>query len=336
MNWEKSNVPRSPTISDLFLSDTGYIATGEPQFQEQLVIGVFNTLDDEHKARVYEKVWELAKMLDARVHGDRWGEIHVFEDAKRLRRAMHRLGLLSKANLFKLVMLKFRGGEGGSQYFSLGEKLGYDPTNKQIGAVNGMGITSDQSGRDAKFISENFAKGFNIHCVFNAACSGFSPDIRDKLADQILKSAKDGIYTKTSYLIAQQIADYLSATKGTTFLQVGISEGAAHVNGALCLLQQSMPHLLPRICILTICPVLFILPEEFPGIQCVNFVKFEDTMVKPWGTNSSKVGKIQHIVVVPNNCTTEHPHSFTNSDYIKSVAPYFDTYIDTGNLHAKK
>src|SRR5580692_141673 len=122
-----------------------YLATGpiEGDFKiEKVIRERLETLEPQQKEQVYGKVWELAKMQDPRIDGSHWGEEHAFDNLERLAQALNRLGLLGEDNLHRLPCLSFEFGEGGigSQYFSLGEKLGRDPATGHIGYVNGMGI----------------------------------------------------------------------------------------------------------------------------------------------------------------------------------------------------
>ena len=156
-------------------SSTIYLATGHVDSHdiEQIARKCFGELSLLQKDQVYGKIWELAKMHDCRIGGEKWGEINAQENFPRLAQALHRLGFLNhRTDLRREVScLSAHMGEGGlgSQYFSLGEKLGNDPAIGPISCVNGMGVpTLEHAGQDAEALSRNLVRGFNIHCVYNA------------------------------------------------------------------------------------------------------------------------------------------------------------------------
>jgi hypothetical protein len=136
----------------------------------------------------------------------------------------------------------------GAQYFSLGEKLGRDPSTGIIGYVNGMGITNwGHAGSDVVTFSDMFCEGNNIHCVYHPTHQkSFSGDVTGFWADVLrMQAVNGGCFMKTSYLVAQQWLDFFfEKTNGEKFLQIGVSEGAVHVNGALKLIQACRPDLL--------------------------------------------------------------------------------------------
>ena len=323
-------------------TDTLYLATGPVDYASQektesVLKNCFDKLTLEQKGSVYGKVWELAKMKDPRVEGEKWGEENAFKEDNRLAQALHRLGFLGKTDLHPLQCLPFGFGEGGlgSQYFSLGEKLGRDPETGQIGCVNGMGMPSlKHAGTDASVFSEKFADGNNIHCVYlsthqkssSGDTGGFKQDVLRMLA------VNGGSYTRTSYLIVQQWIDFLDANPTKKYLQVGVSEGGAHVNAAVRLLKQARPDLLGRIRVMNFCPAYFVLPHEYSSeLQAVNFIKKEDGVVNPWGMNTHQIGSSDHIVIVPH--TQDNPHNHLNEDFEKVAKPYVFEFMKSGNLY---
>lgn len=93
-------------------------------------------LSSSERAALYNKIWELAKMRDPRVHGPHWGEVHVFDDLPRLHAALLRLGFcIATEGLYQVRCMPFHFGEGGigAQYFSLSERQGQDPGPGRIG-----------------------------------------------------------------------------------------------------------------------------------------------------------------------------------------------------------
>lgn len=316
-----------------------YLATGPVAIHsktEKVLRDCLDRLKTSQKHQVYGKVWELAKMHNPSIEGADWGEAHAFEDSDRLSKALHRLGFLEPDNLHVINCLPFEFGEGGigSQYYSLSEKIGKDPTGGFIGYVNGMGsISLGHAGADASHFSNQFTKGCNLHCIYNSTHQKTSQgDIPGFLADILrLQAVNGGSYTKTSYLIAQQWIDFLDANPGKKFLQVGVSEGAAHVNAALRMTSQARPELISRIRVLNFCPAYFIFPSDYPGLQVINLVKIEDDVINPWGTNTDMIGYSSSIKIVPH--TYDHPHHHNNHDFSEIAIPYIDNFKESGDLY---
>lgn len=316
-----------------------FLAIGPVGQTELAVKEVFSRLNTSKREEVYGKVWELAKMHDPRIDGPNWGELHAFDNIDRLAKAMHRLGLLGTSHLHSLPCLPFGFGEGGigSQYFSLGDKLEKEPATGQIGLINGMGNSSlAHAGSDAEAFSTKFAYGNNIHCVYHSTHQknpigdvlGFWEDVMR------MKAVDGGSYTKTSYLAAQQMIDFLDANPYKKYLQVGVSEGAAHVNAALRIIQTARPDLLTRIRILNLCPAYFILPEQYENkIQVMNLVKREDGVINPWGINTDKIGYSKYILIVPHLSTNDNPHNQLSVDFQREAKPYIDEFMQSGNLY---
>ncbi|GAM25806.1 hypothetical protein SAMD00019534_089810 [Acytostelium subglobosum LB1] len=305
--------------------------------------GLFETLTPKQKNEVYYKVWELGKMTDPSITGAHWGQDNVFTDTHRLANAMHRLGHLGIAGLFPLKCLSFKFGEGGlgSQYLSRGERQGQDPITGYIGLVNGMGISNlEHAGWDMLWLSDSLADGNNVHCVYHSTHQKSATDDFGGFVQDVLRMAavNGGSYTKTSYLVAQQWIDYLDANPGKHFLQVGVSEGAAHTNAAIRLIiQAGRVDLLSRLRIIAMCPAYFISPDDYvdTGIQVLNFVKMEDTVINPWGKNTHHIGKCQHIVIVPHLTKEDSPHNQTSQDFRTVVRPYLQRYMFDGDLYDK-
>jgi hypothetical protein len=107
----------------------------QPAASERTCREVAETLSGDERDALHNKVWELAKLGDPRVHGERWGEHHAFDDLHRLGAAMRRLGLLTGEGMYRVQYMPFRFGEGGlgAQYFSLAERMGQDPSTGWIG-----------------------------------------------------------------------------------------------------------------------------------------------------------------------------------------------------------
>jgi hypothetical protein len=106
-----------------------------PLAAEQKYRGIIATMSDNERSTLYNKIWELAKMHDPRIHGPEWGELHAFDNLALLNSAMHRLGLFEASSLHPVQCLPFHFGEGGlgAQYFSLSERAGRDPEPGWIG-----------------------------------------------------------------------------------------------------------------------------------------------------------------------------------------------------------
>ena len=218
----------------------------------------------------------------------------------------------------------------------MGEKLGKDPVTGHIGLVNGIGYTSiEHAGTDAACVSETYADGNNIHCVYQPThqkstqgdIGGFIEDV------MMLKAVDGGSYTKTSYLIAQQWIDFLNRNPNRKFLQLSNSGGAVHVNAALRIIQQACPHLLSAIRVINLCPAYFILPEQYPNkeFQVLNLVKKEDIVINPWATNAQKIDKHKNILVVAHK--SDHPHNHLSQDFKAVGKPYVFEFMKSGNLY---
>ncbi len=322
--------------------ETHYIPKGPVAQVEAVVRARFEALEPDQKNRIYGKVWELAKMHNTRADGDKWGEEHVFDDISRLGKAMHRLGYFSQETVHPVACLPHSFGEGGigSRYFSLETKLGKEPSTGQIGLINGMGLENyHQAIIDADWFSKVFADNCNIHGVYHSThrnsrrCCGTPFGVfQDVLR---MKAVNGGSYTKTSYLAAQQIIDYLDSNPDKKYLQVGISEGAAHVNATIRLIKEARPELLPRICVILLVPAYFIMPEQFDNqVQLMSFVKNEDGVINPWGINTDKIGYSPHITVVPHE-HKDHPHCWGGGEFQKAVKPYVDTFLATGSFFTR-
>lgn len=329
----------SSTAEHYYSTFNAYLATSPVDVEiktEKILRDSLEKLDVFQKQQVYGKVWEVAKMQNPCIEGANWGEVHAFDDLNRLAKALNRLGFLGSDNLHPVNCLPFGFGEGGlgSQYYSLSEKAGKDPQSGFIGYVNGMGaISLGHAGEDAVNFSNRFAKGCNLHCIYNSTHQKTSQgDIYGFLADVLrMLAVNGGSYTKTSYLIAQQWIDFLDANPKKKFLQVGVSEGTAHVNAALRMIFLARPELISRIRVLNFCPAYFILPSDYPGLQVVSFVKIEDDVINPWGTNTDMIGYSGSIKIVPH--TLDHPHHHNNDDFAGLAVPYIDNFMETGDLY---
>ncbi len=334
----------SKFANTFFYGHTIYLATGtlDPLDQtiKQIAQDCFEKLNEDQKNRVYDKVGELAKMQDPSIGGITWGKDHAQDDPQRLIKALHRLGLLNhNPDLrIKVPCLSFYVGEGGlgSQYFSLGEKLGHDPAIGRISCVNGMGVSSiEHAGKDAVALSNNLAQGFNLHCIYNSTHQKAMIDPKGFIADVFrMKAVNGGSYTRTSYLIAQQWIDFLTTNPDKYYLHIASSEGSAHTNAALRLIAACAPHLLAKIRIINLCPAYFIVPETYAqGLQVMNFVQKEDKIINPWGTGTDQIYKnLPHVVIVaytPGN----DPHNHTLQVYADATKPYVDKFLESGNLY---
>ncbi len=328
----------SYAANTLHTCDTIYLATAPLEKSEQVVRQRFQELNESEKNGVYGKVWELAKMEDPTISGEDWGKNHAFDSIDRLCKALHRLGCFEKNNLHPLKCLPFGFGEGGigSQYYSLSEKMGKDPITGHIGYVNGMGNTTiGHSGKDASTLSELFAAGNNLHCVYHSTHQKSAQgDFNGFLGDAMrMKAVNGGSYTKTSYLIAQQWVDFLIANPDRKFLQIAHSEGAVHVNAALRIIDEACPELLSRIRAINLCPAYFILPEQYSNqnFQVLNLFKKEDGTINPWGTNTHKIDTHKNILVVPHKA--DHPHNHLSQDFQDVGKPYVFEFMKSGNLY---
>lgn len=324
------------TAERLFGTETVYLATGSSQATDEKIIEVFGALSSDQKKQVYGKVYELAKMKDATIGGPNWGEENATRNVERLKKALHRCSLLENDNLHLVKCLPFNIGEGGlgSQYFALTERAQRNPLTGHVGYVNGMGVPSlEHAGRDAASFSDRFVDGNNIHCVYHATHQTQpSGDLGGFLVDAFrMKAVDGGSYTKTSFYIAQRWVDFLNENPNLKFLQVAHSEGAAHVAAALRLIKETKPELLSRIRVLNFCPAHFILPESFPDLQVLNFVKKEDGAVNPWAQSTSQIGVSQHIVVVKHE--HDHPHNHLSEDYVSVGKWYVQEFMRSGNLY---
>jgi hypothetical protein len=326
-----------------FYGPTIYLATAPltlgHELNQEVIRNCFAKLTDPQKGQVYGKVWELAKMQDPRIKGDKWGQENVFKDDTRLANALQRLGFLNYGKSHAVSMLSSAFGEGGigSQYFSLGEKLGRDPQKGQISCVNGMGVPSlGHAGKDAARLSHGLLDGYNVHCVYHATHQKTpNGDLLGFAADVVrMKAIEGGSYSKTSYLIAQQWVDFLTAHTDQYFLQIAHSEGTAHVDAALRLLTDAkLDALFSRIRVMNFCPAHFLDPSIYsPHLQARNFVKKEDSVINPWGTGATQINAHPpYVVVVPHK--GDHPHNHVSKDYMDAARPCVDAFFRSGNIY---
>ncbi len=305
---------------------------------EEVIRPIFDALSPDRKDLVYGKIWELAKMEDPTISGDKWGENHAFDDIPRLAKALRRLGFFTnqQTDLHSITILSHAFGEGGigSQYLSLGECLGRDPETGHIGYVNGMGMPNLEGvGYDAKRFSNLFCDGNNLHVVYHSTHQKVPiGDVWGFFFDAArMKAVDGGRYTQTSYLIAQQWIDFLNAHPNRNYLQIAHSEGAAHAHAALRLIKEAYPDLLPRLRVITCGPAFFIDPAIYPGIQALNFIKKEDFVVNPWGTGAEHIGKAPYIITVEHT-TNDHIHDPFSEDFQKAVKPHIQEFMRTGNI----
>ena len=290
----------------------------------------FSLLQEKQKHLVYGKIWELGKLKDTRICGDKWGEKNVLEDNDRLLKALYRLGFLENKGLCRMTCLALPLGTGNfeSQYFSLGEKLGQDPKTGEIGLVNGIRYESlEKAGKDASAFSESFASGKNIHCVYMPTY-GLLKDVG------ILKAVDGGSFVKTTYLIVQQWIEFLDSHTDKKYLQVGYSGGGTQVNAALRFTQENRPDLLERICVLNFCSAHLILPETYPGVQVINFFKKNDLVVMPVAVNGECVGDPRYAKNLKEVIhTKDDPHNYLSEDFVKEGKPYVNNFIESGYLY---
>jgi hypothetical protein len=300
---------------------------------------VFTGLSHTQKNAVYGKIWTLGKMADPRIDGINWGQEHVYDDNARLAKALVRLGFFRFDELHEVKALDPSVGEGSGikpQYFSLGERMGEEFFQGRIGYVNGMGVPSlEQAGRDVKQTSEMFTEGKNIFAVYNSTHAshphqdpvGFGWDVFR------MKALDGGSYTTTTYLIVQQWIDYLLENPSKKFLQIGTSEGAAHINAALRLLKCAKPDLLSRIRVISLCPAYYIDPATYGrGLQVRSFVKFEDGVVNPWGANADRIWRADYIHVVRHYAHLD-PHCHLSADYADAVKPFIECFKRCGDIY---
>jgi len=204
-----------------------------------------------------------------------------------------------------------------------------------------MGVrTLEQAGRDVVTLSDRFVHGNNVHVVYNpthqqgSSLLGFAQD------SLRMKAVDGGATSKQAYLVAQLWLDYLHAHPQCKFLQVAHSEGAVHVNGALRLMTQAgAASVLDRIRILNFCPAHFIHPAGHPGgLQIVNFVKLEDSLINPWGTGSSAIGRCNaaHVRIVTHRVRHDdhhnNPHDFMSWDFVDAARLNIETFMRAGDI----
>ncbi len=304
---------------------------------EDVLRRIFDGLEVEQKRDVFFQRYEIEKMEDPRIHGDRWGEEHMWDSARKAARAMHRCGLLGDGGVHRVRFNRhpFFGGEtegAFSTYFSLAEKLGRDPERGWIGYINGMATSFEEAVADVSVLSDRLARGSNIHGIYLPTKKGAPNDLRGTLLEIGRHLAVDGsTYSRASCLLVQQWIDYLTAHPEKNFLQISHSEGASHVNAALRILREVRPDLLARLKILAFCPAHFIKPEEREPLEVICLAKREDWAIVPWATGADSLGRSPHTHVVPH--TAEQPlHDLRAEDYVTAARGYFDRFLDSGHL----
>ncbi len=326
-------------VAQLMPKDTFYLGVSPRETEEHSVQdlrSVFARLDVRQQNSAYLLRWEMARMEDTRIFGDRWGEEHFWEEPQKVAVVLHRLGVLGSEGRTEIAYnLRLLGGheKAHSFYYSLSEKWGRDPVGGWISYVNGMGTSHSQAGRDAAKFSDLFAKGCNLHCVYLPTrqdspmgdSTGFTLDALRYLA------VLGGGHTRCSCLIAQQWIDYLTQEPEKCFLQTCHSEGATHVNAALRVLRENRPDLIPRLRIITFCAATLIHPLPVEELQVINFFKLEDLIPAHIGGGCLEVERPSlHIRAILH--TKEAPHYHLSQDYVVAAKPHFELFMRTGSL----
>ncbi len=256
---------------------TFFLQKEPPEFLRAQTLEVFASLDLAQRNCVYGKVYELAKMEDARIHGYQWGQVHVLDDIPRLNVALHRLGFFARGNVVKT---EYHGRGAGVSYFNLAERTS-EFAQGRIGYINGESCTIEEAGSDTARLSSLFGENLRIYCVHHSRTS----DEPTAFSVAYVITERGRTYSKTSCLAAQQMIDYLDANPGKKFLQTAHKEGAVHTLAALRLIQEHRPELFPRIRVLLFAPLICINWSCFAttGLQVINLHIFDRDSVKTVG-----------------------------------------------------
>lgn len=313
------------------------------QPSDALLHSIFDGLDQGQKRDAYRLRLELAKREDPTAQDESWMETHFWDEPQKVAKVLHRLGLFGSDGMIEIsynLEISFELSALANEapptsfYYSLNEKWGHEPENGRISYVNGMGTDPINAGTDCNRLSDLFAEGSNIHAVYlpTQQKTPFG-DIRGFACDSLrYLMIEGGGYTRTACLIAQQWIDYLSESPEKNFLQVGYSEGAAHVNAALRILRKARPDLIPQLNILTFCPASIIFPLADEPLKVINLFKLEDPIPVQWGQwDQMSQSASPHVHIVPHT-NEEFPHTHITPDYIKAGKIYFDRFLSSGSL----
>jgi hypothetical protein len=324
-----------------------------PQIAEDTLRQTYHAMSDTRRIKAIRLSRELAQRDDPTVNIDNWGDAEFWANMQRAALVIKRVGKLDRTNLSKIdyciEMADPLPPDVPLQqyfYYSLQEKAHQDLARCRISYVNGMGMCREAAGYAARQISEQFAHSNNLHCVYLPTHQRVPFGDQTGLAFDGARygMVKDGGYTRTSLMIAQQWIDYLDDPNpthaGRIFLQICYSEGAAHTWAALNLLRQNRSDLVSRLRIVALCPAKIITPNADEPLQVINLIKWEDPVPTTWdrgqaileGDNNREKG---YIYVVPHTVVDgEHgnPHDPLSPDYIEAARPYFDRFFLTTNI----
>ncbi|KYQ92661.1 hypothetical protein DLAC_06655 [Tieghemostelium lacteum] len=312
-----------------------------------VVEGIYNRLSEDEKNKAAFVYWELSKKLDSRIDGINYGRDCFWNNLQLSIRSLHRCGYLLKyydPSDDTLVSIKCCNTKASSiaQYYNLGEKIGYDYPSKHIGFINGMGNTIRWAGTDASKITNAMCDGVDLHCVYLPSIpkskDNYSPthSITGFIGEATRHlSVTGGIIDRTSCLLVQLWIDYLCDNPSNQFLQMAASDGGTFTQTALRILMEYRPDLCDRLNLLLLAPGTIILPNHLisPN-QVINLIKKEDHLITKLGNGASNHlhGKHQNVIIVPHLTTSDHPHNFTNPDYMSIGRKYIENYKLTGRL----
>lgn len=294
---------------------------------------IFSELSPVEKAKVSPFLTQLAER-----------GVAVETDTFLLTRALRRAGFLSGEGLHRVRILGRSIGEGGigsSSFFFRGA-LDAHPETGHIGFINGMcNLSHDVTRENVVRLSERYARGHNVHVTYLATHQVTDPgDVPGIIADVFRMLASNaGHYTRTSVLLAQKWIDYFHEHPMKKFLQIGHSEGAAHIHAALRLIREIVPELLDKLCIVAFCPAYFMSADDYAHPedeerkpQIISFVKKEDGAIIPWGRNSERIG-IDPTVHIIEHADKHDPHDFWTPDYVRAGTPFFEKFFETGYIY---
>jgi hypothetical protein len=247
-----------------------------------------------------------------------WGERYALEDTSRLIRALHRNECLEIAGRRIPCFTEF---ENEADNHSIPYHLYRQELERgQIGFINGMACTRENTERDATRISDDSSQRRNIHCVYSATTRNHDRDI----ASGILGCG--GIATPAVPLLLNQWQDFFEKDTGSRFLQLCTSRGSIEVNNALTLLP---PELQRRLIVITIAPACLIPADR--AFRVFNLVIPSD-VVPMTGLNRHLLQEEHTVWLQEHTDTPTDPHNLHGSSYREWLTPRIDAYIRTNDI----
>ncbi len=246
----------------------------------------------------------------------KWGENHASGDTERLIRALHRHHCLEipgkEVSVYSNPDMK---NTTPSCCFHLYRK---ELDRGQIGFQNGMNASLEHAKADAIRISNDSARGYNIHSTYSSTF-GLKGDFSSALLGQ------GGIITPAVIQLLDQWQDFAETHENQHLLQICYSRGCIEVHNALV---EAPKELQQRIIVIAIGPATLIPPEL--AYKAINLVIPADPVVKV-ATNRHLLDTPSTRFLKEHNDTKNH-HDLHGSSYREQLCTMIDCYIHINDI----